>query len=246
MNLTHRQQQILDFIQSRIAHTQHGPPSLWEIAHAFGMRQTGGVRKHLQVLQKKGCLSLVTGTARGIRLQIDKSRRTGDTADKSRRTGDTADKSRESETADRTGDTANSAKPTRTELLLLPILGRVAAGAPIGAAPDPDAPTLAFARTLFAPQPDYLLRVKGDSMRDDGIFDGDLVAVQRSDTAENGQIVVARIDGEITIKRLQRTNVGGKLDIQLLPRNPEYAAIVVPANSDFAVIGRYCGLLRRA
>lgn len=229
MNLTHRQQQILDFIQSRIAQTQHGPPSLWEIAHAFGMRQTGGVRKHLQVLQKKGCLSLVTGTARGIRLQIDKPRE----IDTQRKSG-------------RTGDTAPRAKPARTELLLLPILGRVAAGAPIGAAENSEAPTLAFARTLFAPQPDYLLRVKGDSMRDDGIFDGDLVAVQRSDTAENGQIVVARIDGEITIKRLQRSSVGGKMDIQLLPRNPEYAAIVVPAHSDFAVIGLYCGLLRRA
>ncbi len=209
MTLTHRQQQILDFIRRHMA--QHGPPSLWEIAHAFDMRQTGGVRKHLQALEKKGCLSLVAGTARGIRL-------------------------------------ADKPKPARTETLLLPILGRVAAGAPIGAAPELDAlAPLSFERTLFSPQPDYLLRVKGDSMRDDGILDGDLVAVRRCDTAENGQIVVARIDGEITIKRLQHSphTQGAAHYIRLLPRNPDYAAIVVPADADFAVIGLYCGLLRR-
>jgi repressor LexA len=210
MNLTHRQQQILDFIRQHTV--QNGPPSLWEIAQAFGMRQTGGVRKHLQVLEKKGCLSLVAGTARGIRLPAD------------------------------------DAKPVRTDRLLLPILGRVAAGAPIGAAQDLDElTTLSFEYTLFSPQPDYLLRVQGDSMRDDGILAGDLVAVRRSDTAENGQTVVARIDGEITIKRLQRVVQGGHtLHIQLLPRNPDYAAIVVPADADFAVIGLYCGLVRRA
>jgi len=95
---------------------------------------------------------------------------------------------------------------------------------------------------LFSRRPDYLLRVRGDSMVDDGILDGDLVAVQRAVEAGNGQVVIARLDGEITIKRLQR-DAGG---IRLLPRNPDYAPIAVPADADFAIEGLYCGLVRSA
>jgi repressor LexA len=136
---------------------------------------------------------------------------------------------------------AAARKPARRdEMLSLPILGRVAAGAPIGAAAGHDGQML-FDRAAFFPQPDYLLRVKGDSMRDDGILDGDLIAVHRSAVAEDGQIVVARIDGEITVKRLQR-----KRDrILLLPRNPDYAPIEVPPDAEFAIEGLYCGLVRR-
>ena len=79
-------------------------------------------------------------------------------------------------------------------------------------------------------------------MRDDGIFDGDLVAVRRSSEARNGQVVVARIDGEITIKRLER----GRTRIRLLPRNPEHRPIEVAPGQDFAIEGVYCGLVRRS
>ena len=122
----------------------------------------------------------------------------------------------------------------------LPVLGRVAAGAPIGAAAELGE-ALLVDQGLFALRPDYLLRVQGDSMRDDGILDGDLVAVKRAATAEDGQIVVARIDGEVTIKRLRRTGDA----LLLLPRNPDYAPIVVPADAEFAIEGLYCGLIRR-
>jgi len=122
----------------------------------------------------------------------------------------------------------------------LPVLGRVAAGAPIGADIGIDEKLL-LDRNCFAPTPDYLLRVQGDSMRDDGIFDGDLVAVKRTPEALSGQIVVARIDGEITIKRLKLA----KREILLLPRNPDYPPIHVPADADFAIEGIYCGLVRR-
>jgi repressor LexA len=128
----------------------------------------------------------------------------------------------------------------RDELLSLPILGQVAAGAPIDAQAGHDGQML-FDRAAFFPQPDYLLRVKGDSMRDDGILSGDLIAVHRIAVAENGQIVVARIDGEITVKRLQRR----RDKILLLPRNPDYAPIEVPADADFAIEGLYCGLVRK-
>lgn len=122
----------------------------------------------------------------------------------------------------------------------LPILGRVAAGAPIGAANTFDE-SLVIDPALFRQRPDYLLRVQGDSMRDDGIFDGDLVALRQASTAENGQTVVARIDGEITIKRLKITARG----IRLLPRNPDFAPIEVLKHADFAIEGLYCGLVRR-
>jgi repressor LexA len=78
-------------------------------------------------------------------------------------------------------------------------------------------------------------------MIEEGILDGDLVGVQRTPEARNGQIVVARVDGEMTIKRLQR----GRDNIRLLPRNPAYAPIVVSRGQDFAIEGIYCGLMRR-
>ncbi|MCD9026949.1 transcriptional repressor LexA [Luteimonas sp. BDR2-5] len=125
-------------------------------------------------------------------------------------------------------------------LLQVPVLGRVAAGLPIGA----DAglsDTLALDARTFSQPPDYLLRVQGDSMIDDGILDGDLVGVRRAADAHDGQIVVARLDGELTIKRLRRR--GGVL--QLLPRNPAYAPIEVRADQAFALEGVFCGLVRR-
>jgi repressor LexA len=122
----------------------------------------------------------------------------------------------------------------------LPILGRVAAGGPIGADNITDEQMLVD-RTMFSPMPDYLLKVKGQSMQDDGIWDGDLVAVRRTNTANNNDIVVARIDGEITIKRLKQT----KTKIFLLPRNPDFAPIEVPPDADFAIEGVYCGLVRK-
>ena len=128
--------------------------------------------------------------------------------------------------------------------MALPVLGRVAAGPPIGAgaSDDPEGVErhLQLDRSLFSLTPDYLLRVRGDSMRDDGILDGDLVAVQRASQARDGQVVVARIDDEITIKRLRL----GADRIALLPRNPDYAPIEIQPGQDFAIEGLYCGLVR--
>lgn len=128
----------------------------------------------------------------------------------------------------------------RAELLQVPILGRVAAGTPIGADAEL-VDILALDERLFAVRPDYLLRVQGDSMIDDGIFDGDLVGVRRSSDARNGQTVVARLDGELTIKRLSRSGT----QLRLLPRNPAYAPIEVQHDQDFAIEGVFCGLVRR-
>jgi repressor LexA len=125
------------------------------------------------------------------------------------------------------------------DLLHLPILGQVAAGMPIGADAGVHAMVL-LDRVFFSPAPDYLLKVKGDSMRDEGILHGDLIGVHRTNDARSGQIVVARIDDEITVKLLKI----GKDSVRLLPRNPDFAPIVVTPGQDFAIEGLYCGLVR--
>jgi repressor LexA len=128
------------------------------------------------------------------------------------------------------------------DALRLPVLGRVAAGLPIGAGADgidPDDYVL-LDKNFFAPAPDYLLKVKGDSMRDEGIFDGDLIGVHRTRDARSGQIVVARIEDEITVKLLKVA----RDRIRLLPRNPDFAPIEVLPGQDFEIEGLYCGLVR--
>ncbi|NBF04635.1 repressor LexA [Pseudomonas sp. Fl5BN2] len=128
----------------------------------------------------------------------------------------------------------------RPELLEIPLLGRVAAGAPIGADAEIHSHLMLDA-AMFSRTPDYLLRVQGDSMIGDGILDGDLVAVRRSAEVRNGQIVVARLDGEVTIKRFERSGE----QVRLLPRNPAYAPILVEADRDLAIEGVFCGLVRQ-
>ena len=129
--------------------------------------------------------------------------------------------------------------PTDDDVVRLPVLGQVAAGMPIGADIGSEQVVL-MDRTFFSPAPDYLLRVKGDSMRDEGIFDGDLIGVHRTSDARNGQVVIARIDDEITVKLLKI----GQGRIRLLPRNPDYSPIEVQPGQDFAIEGLYCGLVR--
>ena len=128
----------------------------------------------------------------------------------------------------------------RSDLLRVPVLGRVAAGPPIGADAGL-ADTLTLDARLFSAAPDYLLRVQGDSMIEDGILDGDLIGVKRTPEARDGQTVVARLDGELTIKRLSRSADA----LRLLPCNPAYAPVEVEPGQDFAVEGVFCGLVRR-
>ena len=129
--------------------------------------------------------------------------------------------------------------PANNDILQLPVLGQVAAGVPIGADIGSEQVVL-MDRAFFTPTPDYLLKVKGDSMRDEGIFDGDLIGVHRTSEARNGQVVIARIDDEITVKLLKI----GQGRIRLLPRNPDYTPIEVQPGQDFAIEGLYCGLVR--
>jgi repressor LexA len=122
----------------------------------------------------------------------------------------------------------------------LPLVGRVAAGQPILAVENVEA-HYRVDPDLFAPRADYLLRVRGHSMRDAGILDGDLLAVHRGSEARNGQIVVARVNDEVTVKRWRRRG----REVLLMPENPDFAPIVVdPRVTPLAVEGIGVGLIR--
>ena len=126
------------------------------------------------------------------------------------------------------------------EELGLPVVGRVAAGSPILAEEHIEA-RYEVDSGVFHPRADYLLRVRGMSMRDAGILDGDLLAVHRTPEARNGQVVVARLDDEVTVKRWQRRGS----QVQLLPENPDFEPINVDLRSQSLVIeGLGVGILR--
>ncbi len=121
----------------------------------------------------------------------------------------------------------------------LPLVGRVAAGSPILAQEHIDQ-TYYVESTLFQRRPDYLLKVRGMSMRDAGIMDGDLLAVMATKEAKNGQIVVARLGDEVTVKRFRRN----KQVIELQAENPDYPTIVVNPGEPFEIEGLAVGLIR--
>lgn len=120
----------------------------------------------------------------------------------------------------------------------LPIVGKVAAGTPIEAVENMER-TVPVPQGLFRQRPTYLLRVQGDSMIEAGIFDGDLIAVRKSQTARSGEIVVARIDDEVTVKTLKLNRASATL----LPANDAYEPIRVPAD-ELIIEGIFVGLIR--
>jgi repressor LexA len=125
----------------------------------------------------------------------------------------------------------------------IPIVGRVAAGSPI-LAQEHIEDYCAMPPSFFSPAADYFLRVSGDSMIEAGIFDDDLLAVHRTTEVRDGDIVVARIDDEVTVKRLKRSK--NQQFLQLLPENPDYEPIEVDLQlQDFAIEGVSVGVVRR-
>ena len=213
--LTARQQQILDLIQSAIARTG-APPTRAEIAAELGFKSANAAEEHLQALARKGAIELVSGTSRGIRLRSDALRAINES------------RSRQ----------FSLPLPSLAQLAL-PLVGRVAAGSPILAQEHVDQ-TYYVENTLFQRKPDYLLKVRGMSMRDAGIMDGDLLAVQSTREARNGQIVVARLGEEVTVKRFRRD----KDHIELHAENPDYPTIVVAPGEHFEIEGLAVGLIR--
>ena len=213
--LTARQQQILELIQSAIARSG-APPTRAEIANELGFKSANAAEEHLQALARKGVIELISGTSRGIRLRSDTLRSINESRIK------------------------QFFLPLQSlAQLALPLVGRVAAGSPILAQEHVDH-TYSFESSLFQRQPDYLLKVRGMSMRDAGIMDGDLLAVQQTKEVKNGQIVVARLGDEVTVKRFRRN----KNLIELLPENPDFKTIVVQPGEAFEIEGLAVGLIR--
>ena len=215
--LTARQQQILQLVQHAIARTG-APPTRAEIASQLGFKSANAAEEHLQALARKGVIELVSGTSRGIRLRSSAMR------------------------------TLSAERGTQLPLplagitqLVLPLIGRVAAGSPILAQAHIDT-TYCVESNLFERKPDYLLKVRGMSMRDAGILDGDLLAVQSTREARNGQLIVARLGDDVTVKRLRRTAHG----IELLPDNPDYPSITVRPGEPFEIEGLAVGLIRNS
>ncbi len=133
-----------------------------------------------------------------------------------------------------------AADALEADTLELPLVGRIAAGEPLFSEARIER-TLRVSRWLFRLRPDYLVRVVGDSMRDEGILDQDLVGVHATPVARHGQVVAARIEGNrFTIKRLYWQ---GKV-IRLLPNSPGYQPIDPDPTEDFAIEGLFAGLLR--
>jgi repressor LexA len=215
--LTDRQQQILDLVQSAIARTG-APPTRAEIAAELGFRSPNAAEEHLQALARKGVIELVGGTSRGIRLKPEALKKLNQMR----------------------GKQFMLPLPSLSQLTL-PLVGRVAAGSPILAQEHIDQ-TYVVEATMFPRRPDYLLRVRGMSMRDAGIMDGDLLAVQKARDAKNGQIVVARLGDEVTVKRFKRV----RNHIELLPENPQFEPIIVrPGDGEvFEIEGLAVGLIR--
>ncbi|MBL4580658.1 MAG: transcriptional repressor LexA [Gammaproteobacteria bacterium] len=139
--------------------------------------------------------------------------------------------------------TSRGIKLPINEQLGLPIIGQVAAGSPI-LAQESIADYCNIPPDMFSPKADYLLTVKGTSMIDIGIFEDDLLVVHKTDQAKNGDIVVARIDDEVTVKRLEKGR--SKYKLSLLPENPDFEPIEVDLRtSDFAIEGISVGVIRR-
>lgn len=217
--LTARQQQVLDLIQSAIERTG-APPTRVEIAAELGFKSPNAAEEHLQALARKGVIELVGGTSRGIRLKSDTLR----SLHESRLLG--------------LGKQFSLPLPGIAQLAL-PLVGRVAAGSPILAQEHIDQ-TLHIEASMFQRQPDYLLKVRGMSMRDAGILDGDLLAVKQAREAKNGQIVIARLGDEVTVKRFRRM----RTHIELIAENPEFKTIVVEPGEEFELEGIAVGLIR--
>ena len=213
--LTARQQQILELIRRAIVRTG-SPPTRAEIATELGFKSVNAAEEHLQALARKGVIELVSGTSRGIRLR------------------------REDLQSVNAARARQFALPVPSlSLLMLPLIGRVAAGSPILAQAHVEQ-THQLERNLFERTPDYLLKVRGMSMRDVGIFDGDLLAVQSAQKAENGQIVVARLGDEVTVKRFMRQPDR----IELHAENPDFETIVIWPGEPFEIEGLAVGLIR--
>ena len=188
------------------------PPTRAEIARQLGFRSANAAEDHLQALAKKNVIALDASTSRGIRLLGEYAEGLEETASK-----------------------------VVEQFMQLPLIGRVAAGSPILAQEHVEK-QIPVDPSLFPDKPDYLLKVRGMSMKDIGIMDGDLLAVKKVSTARAGQVVVARVNDDVTVKRFfQKGHV-----VELQAENSDFAPIQVDLRTEtFAIEGLAVGLIRQ-
>lgn len=222
IELTARQSLVLKLIEDLVNQTGF-PPTRAEIAQKLGFKSTNAAEDHLRALARKGYIELKAGASRGIRLTQQASTSLMEPVSE-----DSIEQSPE-----------NAFMFSGVSPSSLPLIGRVAAGSPILAQENVDR-EVAVDPSLFSAKADYLLQVRGMSMRDIGILDGDLLAVKRTSEASPGDVVVARIDDDVTVKRLSKDK--GK--IVLLPENPDFEPIYVRPGESFAIEGLAVGLIR--
>lgn len=205
--LTDRQKEILDFIESSIIDNGY-PPTYREIGHHFGISSTFGVKRHIDALVKKGCLSYEENTGRTLSL-VSPSKEKSASEDEN--------------------------------TISIPVVGRVAAGFPIFAEENIE-DTLSIDKNLVKSRSTcFALKVRGDSMINAGILEGDFVIVTQQPTANTGEIVVAMLQEESTLKRF----IKEPGNVYLKPENRDYPIIPVTGRNDFSIIGKVIGLVRK-
>ncbi|MFK7896789.1 MAG: transcriptional repressor LexA [Myxococcota bacterium] len=233
--LTKRQRQIFDFISDFVGKEGYSP-SLEEIAKAFGLSSVATVHKHVKHLVDKGYLRKAWNRSRSVE-PVPVSEVGQDPS------GISAEASSSESPSSKAPSSDALSRIEAAEALHLPILGTVAAGSPIEAI-EPDA---AVAETLAVPESmtsrsrdSYVLRVRGDSMIEDQICDGDLVVIEGRNEARNGETVVALVDGaEATLKRFYRSGA----QVKLVPANQTMEPMEFHA-SQVEIRGVVRGLIR--
>ena len=224
--LTSTQEKILNFLRNFLLEKGF-PPTLREIASHFGLKGPKGPQKTLHILERKGYIRKTPGGSRAIEIlkpQIDRLRTV---MVQGRRKGLPYE----------TGFVGSANVPT----ISVPIVGRVTAGDPILAIENIEG-YVNFDRNLVSSEDVFLLRVKGESMIDAHIQDGDFALVKPQKDAENGEIIVALIDDEATIKRIfKKRNL-----IRLEPANPTMEPIVVKkGEKKVTIVGKVIGIFRK-
>jgi repressor LexA len=218
--LTARQQRILEHLRDFMEQRGY-PPSMREIGEAVGLTSSSSVAHQLKVLEEKGFVRRDPHRPRALEVflpEVMASRRAVSSADES--------------SYDETG--IGDAVPPAT---YVPMLGRIAAGGPILAEQNLET-VFPLPQELVGSGELFMLEVAGESMIDAAICDGDFVVVRREQTAENGEIVAALIDGEATVKTFQRKD--GR--VWLLPHNPAYEPI---DGTHASILGKVTAVLRR-
>lgn len=232
MALTRRQKQVLDLLVTFINRNGYSP-SFEEIASGLRVSSLATVHKHMQTLEKKGFIRRGYNQSRSVEVvalpgAIPFTRTPVLPMPPQRLNGQDGE----------THSTIGAPSPLGN--MEFPLLGRIAAGQPVEAIPNPE--TFSFGDFSSGKGNVYVLRVKGDSMIEDHICDGDYILVEGSNSAENGEIVVALIEGtDATLKRFFREP--GAM-IRLQPANSQMDAIILPAR-DVKIQGRVIGVLRK-